>query len=216
MTGREVLMQPLGVMAMLTSARSPVLTETIWPAEGAALIVKRILLVVAGIVALAATAKVQVPVWPSPVPITLTTFAVLTIGAAYGPKLGLMTVLAWLAIGALGWDVFAGTSAELAGIDYMLGSTGGYLVGFVLATLLLGQAARLGLDRSVLGMAAAFLAGSALIYIPGVLWLGVLYGFDQPIIAWGVTPFLIGDAIKAALAALLLPGLWRLVGRARM
>ena len=65
------------------------------------------------------------------------------------------------------------------------------------------------------GTAAAFAIGTALIYIPGVLWLGVLYGFDQPILAWGLTPFLIGDALKAGLAALLLPGLWRLVGRAR-
>jgi biotin transport system substrate-specific component len=200
---------------MIDTARSPVLAETFWEADGAQLMVKRALLVVLGVAALALTAKVQVPVWPSPVPLTLTTFAVLSIGAAYGPKLGLATILAYLGLGALGWDVFAGSSAEASGLSYMAGSTGGYLVGYVLATLVLGQAARRGWDRSVLGTAGAFALGTALIYVPGVLWLGVLYGFDAPIFAWGVTPFLIGDALKAGLAALVLPGLWALVGRAR-
>jgi biotin transport system substrate-specific component len=199
----------------MAEARTPVLAETFWQGEGAEILAKRILLVVLGIAALAVTAKIQVPVWPSPVPVTLTTFAVLTIGAAYGPKLGLATILGYLALGALGWDVFAGSSAEIGGVAYMMGSTGGYLVGFALATILLGQAARRGLDRSVGGMALAFAAGTALIYVPGVLWLGVLYGFDQPIIAWGLTPFLIGDVLKAGLAALLLPAAWKLVGRAR-
>ncbi len=200
---------------MLDTARSPVLAETIWEADGAQLMVKRALLVMLGVAALALAAKIQVPVWPSPVPVTLTTFAVLSIGAAYGPKLGLATILAYLGLGALGWDVFAGSSAEASGLAYMAGSTGGYLAGYVLATLALGQAARRGWDRSVLGTAGAFAIGTALIYLPGVLWLGVLYGFDAPIFAWGVTPFLIGDALKAGLAALVLPGLWALVGRAR-
>ncbi len=200
---------------MLDTARSPVLAETIWEADGAQLMVKRALLVMLGVAALALAAKIQVPVWPSPVPVTLTTFAVLSIGAAYGPKLGLATILAYLGLGALGWDVFAGSSAEASGLAYMAGSTGGYLAGYVLATLALGQAARRGWDRSVLGTAGAFALGTALIYLPGVLWLGVLYGFDAPIFAWGVTPFLIGDALKAGLAALVLPGLWALVGRAR-
>jgi biotin transport system substrate-specific component len=201
---------------MAETTRTEVLTETLWQAEGTELLVKRILLVLLGVAALALTAKIQVPVWPSPVPVTMTTFAVLTIGAAYGPRLGLTTILAYLGLGALGWDVFAGSSAEANGLSYMAGSTGGYLLGYALATLLLGEAARRGWDRSVHGAAGAFALGSALIYIPGVLWLGVLYGFDQPIIAWGLTPFVIGDALKAALAALLLPALWRLVGRARI
>jgi biotin transport system substrate-specific component len=64
-------------------------------------------------------------------------------------------------------------------------------------------------------MAGAMLIGTVLINIPGVLWLGVVYGWDKPIIAWGLTPFLIGDALKLALAALIVPGLWKLVGDAR-
>jgi biotin transport system substrate-specific component len=204
-----------GASDMSEIARNRVLTETFWQADGAAIWLKRAVLVVAGVLALAIAAKIAVPVWPSPVPITLGTFAVLTIGAAYGPRLGLATILAYMALGALGWDVFAGSSAEANGLSYMAGSTGGYLLGYVLATLALGFAARRGLDRSVGGMALAMLLGTALIYIPGVLWLGVLYGWNEPILAWGLTPFLIGDAIKLALAALVVPALWKLVGTAR-
>ena len=64
-------------------------------------------------------------------------------------------------------------------------------------------------------MAGAMLIGNAIIYIPGLLWLGVLYGWDKPILEWGLTPFLLGDALKLALAALLLPAVWKMVGKAR-
>lgn len=211
---------------MADTAPRHVLTEAVWPARGAGLWAKRAVLVVLGIVALTLAAKVAVPIWPSPVPITLGTFAVLTIGAAYGPRLGLTTILAYLALGALGWDVFAGSSADKNGIAYMLGGTGGYLVGYVLATLALGYAARRGWDRSIPGMAGAMLVGNALIYVPGLAWLyhliaaGLYDGssfatvWDQTL-AWGLTPYLIGDALKLALAALIVPGLWKLVGSAR-
>ncbi|MEM1101156.1 MAG: biotin transporter BioY [Pseudomonadota bacterium] len=190
-----------------------VLTEAVGPSEGAAKLIKQIVLVVLGIAALAILAKVKVPMWP--VPVTMGTFAVLTIGAAYGPRLGFATILGYMIIGALGFDVFASSSAENFGLTYMMGGTGGYLVGYVLATLALGYFARLGWDRSMLKMAAAMLVGNALIYIPGLLWLGQLYGWDQPILQWGLTPFLVGDALKLALAALLVPGLWKLIGDAR-
>ena len=150
-----------------------------------------------------------------PVPITMGTFALLTIGAAYGPRLGMATIIGYMLVGALGFDVFAGSSAEASGLTYMMGGTGGYLVGYILATLALGMAARAGWDRSVGKMALAMLIGNALIYIPGLIWLGQLYGWDQPILAWGLTPFLIGDALKLALAAVLVPGLWKLIGNAR-
>ena len=185
------------------------------PAEGAGLWVKRVALVVLGVALLAATAKIKVMIPPSPVPITMTTFAVLTIGAAYGARLGFATVFGYLLIGAMGFDVFASSSAEVHGIDYMLGGTGGYLLGYLLATMALGWLAQRGWDRSVALMASAMTVGTVLIYIPGVLWLGVLYGWDKPILEWGLTPFLIGDAMKLALAALVLPAIWKLVGKAR-
>jgi biotin transport system substrate-specific component len=192
---------------------SRVLTEAVAPAEGAALWAKRLALVALGVAALTVAAKIRVPFWP--VPLTLQTFAVLSIGAAYGMRLGLATVLAWLAIGALGFDVFTGSSAEKNGLSYMLGGTGGYLVGFALAAAFLGSAARRGWDRSHGRMALAMLIGNAIIYVPGLLWLGAVMGWDKPILAWGLTPFLLGDAVKLALAALLFPLAWKAVGAAR-
>ena len=197
----------------ITTSNDKVLADLIGAGEGTALRVKQAVLVVLGIAALAVAAKIKVPMWP--VPVTMGTFAVLTLGAAYGPRLGLATILGYMGVGALGFDVFAGSSADAAGLTYMMGGTGGYLLGYVLATVALGMAARRGLDRSLGGMALALLVGNALIYVPGLLWLGQLYGWDQPILAWGLTPFLIGDALKLVLAALLVPGLWALVGRAR-
>jgi biotin transport system substrate-specific component len=191
------------------------MTEVFGPSEGTALRVKQALMVVFGIVLLAVMAKIKVPVPGSPVAISMGTFAVLTIGAAYGPRLGLATILGWMIVGMLGFDVFQSSTADLNGISYMMGSTGGYLVGYVLATLALGYAARAGWDRSVVLMALAMLIGNVLIYVPGLAWLAVLYGLDQPILAWGLTPFLLGDALKLGLAALLVPGLWTLIGDAR-
>ena len=190
-----------------------VLSEAFGPESGMGLRVKQAALVVAGIALLAIFAKIKVPMWP--VPVTMGTFAVLTIGAAYGPALGLTTILGYMIVGALGFDVFASSSAEAFGLTYMMGGTGGYLLGYVLATLALGWAARQGWDRSIGSMAGAMLIGNALIYIPGLLWLGTLYGWDKPILEWGLTPFLVGDALKLVLAALLVPAVWKLVGNAR-
>ncbi|MEO0667075.1 MAG: biotin transporter BioY [Pseudomonadota bacterium] len=190
-----------------------VLSDVLGADSGAGLRIKQAALVVLGVLALAIAAKIKVPMWP--VPITMGTFAVLTIGAAYGARLGLVTILAYMIVGALGFDIFAGSSAEKFGLTYMMGGTGGYLVGYVLATVALGALAQRGWDRSVVWMALAMLIGNVLIYVPGLLWLGQLYGWDKPILAWGLTPFLLGDAIKLALAAAILPAAWKLVGRAR-
>jgi biotin transport system substrate-specific component len=200
---------------MQLTASHSVLADLFGPRAGAARLAKQAVLVVLGITLLAVAAKIKVPVWPSPVPVTMGTFAVLTIGAAYGARLGLVTVLGYMLIGALGFDVFASSSAEKAGLTYMMGGTGGYLVGYVLATLTLGVLAQRGWDRSMLWMALAMLIGNALIYVPGLLWLGELYGWDKPILEWGLTPFLIGDGLKLLLAAVILPLIWKLVGDAR-
>ena len=199
---------------MALALNDKVLAEAFGPSEGTALRVKQAAMVVLGIMALAIMAKVKVPMWP--VPITMGTFAVLTIGATYGPRLGLATIMGYMIIGALGFDVFAGSTAETAGLTYMMGGTGGYLVGYVMATLALGFAARAGWDRSVLMMAVALLIANALIYLPGVAWLSVLYGNS---LTWavevGLTPFVVGDLLKLGLAALMVPGLWKLIGNAR-
>ena len=192
-----------------------VLIERLGPAEGAGLRAKQAALALAGILAMAVLAKVRVPLWPSPVPITMQTFGVLLIGAAYGPRLGLATMLGYLAVGAIGFDVFTSSSAEANGLAYMMGGTGGYLLGYALAAAALGAWARRGWDRAPLSLAAGMLLATALIYLPGVLWLrGFAESWAQTL-QWGLTPFLVGDAMKLALAALLVPAAWRLVGAAR-
>ena len=198
---------------MNLSLNNKVLSEVLAPQEGTQLLLKKAVLVMVGIAFLAIAAKIKVPMFP--VPMTMGTFAVLTMGAAYGERLGLVTILGYMLIGALGFDIFAGSSAENFGLTYMKGGTGGYLVGYVLAVIALGKLARSGWDRSALKMAGAMLLGNALIYVPGLIWLGMLYGWDKPILQWGLTPFLLGDVLKLAMAAIILPFAWKMVGRAR-
>lgn len=200
---------------MAYTTNDAVLSEAILPAEGQALWIKRVVLVVLGIAVLTVCAKLKLPVPPSPVPVTLGTFAVLTIGVAYGPRLGLATIMGYLIIGALGFDVFANSSAEKNGITYMLGGSGGYILGYVAAVAYLGWAARRGLDRSFEGMFGALLVANALIYVPGLLWLSTFANGWAQTFEWGLTPFVIGDLMKLAVAGLLIPAIWKLVGSAR-
>ena len=196
---------------MAVTANNKVLSEVFGPVSGAGALTKQILLVVAGIAALALAAKIRVPMWP--VPITLQTFAVLTIGAAYGLRLGLITLLGYVALGAAGVAVFAGDSA---GFAYMAGPTGGYLAGFAAAAALMGALARRGLDRTMLGMAGMMLAGTATIYLFGLTWMSWLFAADKGmawVMQYGMVNFLVGDALKLVMAALVVPSLWRLVRR---
>lgn len=212
---------------MAIAMNDKVLTEAVWHAEGEMIWVKRALLVIAGIAALAIAAKMKFPIPPSPVPVTMGTFAVLTIGAAYGTRLGLVTIMGYLIIGALGFDVFANSSATANGLDYMLGGTGGYLIGYAFAIALLGYLSKMGWDRNVFKMALGLVLANVLIYAFGVPWLYEIVEagsfnpakyatvWDQTL-AWGFTPYLIGDLMKLALAALLIPALWKLIGSARV
>ena len=191
------------------------LVEEAFFKTGSFLMLKRLTLVVVGIFMLVLFSKIKIPIWPSPVPINLATLSVLTIGLTYGPKLGLTTVFGYLMLGTLGFDIFANSSAKVNGMEYMLGSTGGYLFGYLLATIALGFLARAGWDRNVFKIVLALIIGNALIYIPGIFWLAELYTWNKPILAWGLTPFLIGDALKILLAALVIPSIWRFIGSAR-
>lgn len=192
-----------------------VLTEAAGLSAGQAVWLKRALLVAAGVAALAIAAKIRVPFYP--VPATMQTFVVLSIGAAYGLRLGLGTILAYLLVGAVGFDVFTSSSAQANGLSYMIGNTGGYLVGYALAAAAMGALARRGWDRSTLKMTGAMLIGELLLFVPGVLWLG----FINPdkslawVLYWGVGAFALFELAKIALAALIFPGLWRAVGDAR-
>lgn len=197
------------------AAMDGVLIDRIGGNEGAALWAKRAVAVALGALAMAVLAKVKVPLWPSPVPITMQTLGVLLIGAGYGARLGLVTMLAYLAVGAAGFDVFTSSSAQNAGFAYMAGGTGGYLFGYLLAVTALGAAARRGWDRGTWTIAVGMLVATALIYLPGLLWLRQFADSWSQTLAWGLTPFLVGDAMKLALAALLVPAAWKALGSAR-
>jgi biotin transport system substrate-specific component len=191
------------------------LIEAIWTPNQDIIWIQRMVLVAVGIAFLIIAAKIKLILPFSPVPVTLGTFAVLTIGTTYGQRLGLMTIFGYLLIGMLGFDVFANSSAEANGLTYMLGGTGGYLIGYCFAVMALGFIAKLDWDRNIFKLGAALVFANILIYAPGLLWLGQLYGWDQPIIAWVLTPFIIGDLLKLALTASLIPLIWKLIGKAR-
>ena len=183
------------------------LAQTLWNRENTLL--RNLCLAILASAALWASAKIQVPFWP--VPMTMQTFVVLTIGMAFGWRLGAAAVLLYFVQGALGLPVFAGTPEKGIGLAYMAGPTGGYLVGFVLAAGVVGWLAERKWDRNVFTTAAAFLIGNAVIYVPGLVWLGVVLGWDKPVLELGLYPFLPGDALKLVLAAVLFPVLWRRV-----
>jgi len=187
------------------------LAAALWPSEAAQKAVRVTVLALAGTLLLTLAAKIQVPFYP--VPMTMTTFAVLVIGMAYGWRLGVATILLYLAEGALGLPVFAGTPEKGVGLAYMLGGTGGYLIGYIFAAGLCGWLAERGWDRHVATTALAMLLGNIVLYVPGLLWLGTLFGWDKPILEWGLTPFILGDLTKLALAAAVLPLAWKLVKR---
>ncbi|MEM7377738.1 MAG: biotin transporter BioY [Pseudomonadota bacterium] len=192
-----------------TASLKPTLAHALWPADNALL--RNTVLAVLGSLALWASAKISIPFWP--VPLTMQTLVVLALGMAFGAKLGAATVLLYLAQGTAGLPVFSGTPEKGIGIAYMVGPTGGYLLGFVLAAGVVGFLAERGWDRNLLTAAAAMLIGNVIIYAPGLAWLGAVVGWDKPVLAWGLTPFLAGDAVKLVIAAVALPGLWRLLDR---
>ena len=168
---------------------------------------RQITLAIVGSLLIALTSKIQIPFYP--VPMTLQTLMVLTIGMAYGWRLAVATLVLYLLEGAVGFPVFSGTPEKGIGFSYMLGGTGGYLIGYVFAAGCCGWLAERGWGRNPLTTATAMLIGNVLIYVPGLLWLGSLYGWGKPILAWGFTPFVLGDLIKIALASCLMPVIWR-------
>jgi biotin transport system substrate-specific component len=182
------------------------LADTVWSPAGSAPAVRAIVLALIGTALLTLSAKIQVPFWP--VPMTMQTFVVLVLGMAYGWRLAGATVLLYLAQGAIGLPVFAAGG----GIAYFAGPTAGYLVGFLLAAVAVGWLAEHGWDRSPLRTLAAMLIGTAIIFACGIAWLSTLIGLPQAIGA-GLVPFLLGEAVKIALATAILPFAWRFLQR---
>lgn len=192
--------------------RHSTLIDELWQTERQVpTIARAIILAVVGSLLLTLSAKIQIPFYP--VPLTMQTFVVLAIGFAYGWKLGALTILLYLAEGAFGLPVFAGTPEKGIGIAYMFGTTGGYLIGFVFAAAMCGYLAERGWERRIITTASAMLIGNLVIYAFGLLWLGSLLGWDKPILQWGMFPFLLGDLAKIALAMVVLPGAWKVIGK---
>ncbi len=195
-------------MTIITQTH-PSLASVLWPASGSKTVLRNVILAIAGTLLLTLSAKVQVPFWP--VPMTMQTFAVLVIGIIFGPRLGVATVALYLAEGVMGLPVFAGTPAQGIGLAYMMGPTGGYLVGFLASAALVGFLARKGWDRSVPLTLAAMVLGTAVIFLFGLTWLSSLIGFNTAIQA-GLLPFLPAEAFKITLGAAILPVGWKIVG----
>lgn len=165
-------------------------------------------LVVAGSLIIALAAHIQVPFWP--VPATLQTLAIFAIAAAYGRNLAVMTVLLYLAEGAVGLPVFA----KGGGIAYFAGPTAGYLAGFVIAAAITGAAADRGWAGNPFKLFFANLAGEIVILGLGAAWIAFAFGADKAF-AWGVGPFIVTDLIKIALAAAIVPALAHVVAKLR-
>lgn len=153
-------------------------------------------------------AQVAIPLPFTPVPISLQTFAVLLGAAALGPSRAAAAMLLYLAAGMGGVPWFA---EQNSGVGF---PSFGYIVGFVLAAILVGALARQGADRTIPGTAGLMVAGNLVIYAIGVPYLALAIGVGLPeAVALGVLPFLIGDALKILLAVGLLPAAWRLAQR---
>jgi biotin transport system substrate-specific component len=170
-----------------------------------------VVLVVGGALLTAALAQVVVPVPGSPVPITGQTLAVVLVAAGLGPGRGVAAMGLYLAAGLVGLPFYSGAES---GYDAVAGATGGYLLGFVPAALLIGLAARHGADRRFLAALPLFLAGQLVVFAVGVPWLAASTGMSPAqAVAAGFTPFILGGVVKALLAAALLPAAWRLARR---
>jgi biotin transport system substrate-specific component len=165
-------------------------------------------LILLGSLFVALMARVEIPLPGSPVPITGQTFGVLLVAAALGSKRGAASMALYLAEGAIGLPFFSGGAS---GIEVIIGATGGYLTGFIVAAYVIGLLAERGLERSFRTSLIPFLAGTVIIYVCGVAWLAVVLKSLGDALTFGLLPFLIVDTIKLVAAALALPAAWKLL-----
>jgi biotin transport system substrate-specific component len=172
---------------------------------------RHVALIVVGALLIFLSAQVSIPVPGSPIPITGQTFGVLLVGGALGFRRGVMSIGLYVLIGLIGLPFFA---EGKGGFAVLLGARGGYLIGFLLAGSVVGRLAEQGWDRRIIGAFGAMAIGNVVIYLVGVPWLMVVAHYDLATgIAKGLTPFLLGDAIKLILASAAFPVAWWVVGR---
>jgi biotin transport system substrate-specific component len=194
------------------SIQSGSLRATVFPRSSA---LTQVLFVAAGVAFIALLAQIAIPVPGSPVPVTGQTLAVLLIGTTYGARLGVLTFATYLLAGVAGAPIFApsGTSAN-HGINRLIGATGGYLVGMLVASLVLGYLADRKADQKFRTSFPALLLGDAIIFTFGLLWLQQTLDLSwSKTIAAGFTPFILGEALKIAITATSLPLVWRRISR---
>jgi len=186
------------------------------PKGDAAKLASNIATVVLGTLLITICAKINVPVWP--VPVTLQGFAIATLAAAFGLRIGVATVALYLLEGALGLPVFA----TGGGLAYLVGPTGGFLLGFLVMAAVIGYAADRGASGKPLTLFAAMVAADAVLLVLGFVWLLTLSGqagwIDQNNVvgsafAGAIQPFVIWDILKMALAALTVTGIWSLFAK---
>jgi len=183
-----------------TTVARPVLADLIPVAR-----LRDTVLVLTSLAFLIAAGQITIPLWFTPVPLSLATFAVLLSGATLGPTRAALSTTLYLALGVAGAPFFAGQASGWSFASF------GYIVGYVPAAIVVGLLARRRADRSVLSTIATACLGSFLIYAAGLPWLIVFLDVDLATgLELGVYPFLVGDAIKALAAALLLPAAWKL------
>ena len=163
-------------------------------------IIKLFLLALAGSILITISAKIKIPFYP--VPMTMQTFMVLLIGIAFGPKLGVATVGLYLFEGIIGLPVFSNSPEKGIGILYFTGPTMGYLIGFLVAVFITGY---FQMENNYLMIFLKLIFAVSFIYALGLLWLGVLIGWDKPIFQLGFQPFLLAEIFKLALLTILYP-----------
>jgi biotin transport system substrate-specific component len=165
------------------------------PSRNARALVRPVAFVIAGVALITLCAKIHIPSWP--VPMTLHTLAVMAIAIAAGPRLATATFFAYLAVGAAGLPVFSDSPERGIGLAYMMGPTGGYLLGYLAASWVTGALAE---GRKTSGRTIAMLAGLAVTYAVGLPWLALFVPAGK-VLALGFTPFILGDLINIAMVA---------------
>ncbi|MEX0969529.1 MAG: biotin transporter BioY [Paracoccaceae bacterium] len=183
-----------------------VLSQAIWSGNS---VLRAGALVLGGSAIVALAAQISLPMYP--VPMTLQTLAILAVGLTLGARLGTLALLAYLAEGAAGLPVFANGGAGMA---YMMGPTAGFLAGFVMMAFIAGYASDKGLTRSFIGATLVAIIASVMLYVPGIAYPAAAMGktFPELFSGW-MLPFLIGDVVKAVLAALIITGGWAALRR---
>ena len=168
---------------------------------------KNILLVLGGVAFLSLMSQVMIPLPFTPVPISLGTFGVALMALLYGRKLGTATILSYVVAGSLGAPIFAGFKA-----GSLFSPTGGYILGYIVATIILGYLSDKGVTKSYVKTFFSLLLSSAIILTLGSIVLSIFVP-GKNVFMVGVLPFLPGDAIKSTTITLLLPTLWKVIGK---